>query len=103
MPSAARQGQAAEAISRLCLSGLDPTTLRQELSVLLRRAVPFDSCALVACDPATETAASFHIEDSDLKFVPAVIRNEYLEEDFNKFDVLARSLWPVGILSEATE
>ena len=102
MPTTAQRERTAERMRQLCQSRAEPEPFRLELLHLLRGAVPFDSCALVTCDPATGTAVSFHVEGSDRSFVPAVIRNEYLDADFNKFDDLGRSLWPVGILSEAT-
>lgn len=102
MPRTVDRQRAVEAIHRLCRSGLDPRAFRQELLVPLRKAVPFDGCALVLCDPATEVATSFLLEGSDVAYVPDVIRNELLEDDVNKFNDLAHSLWPVGILSQAT-
>jgi DNA-binding CsgD family transcriptional regulator len=103
MPSTAQRRRAGESIRQLCQSRFDPLTLRQELVPLLRRAVPFDGCCLVATDPAMGAGGtSFLFENVATGNVPRVIHNELEEEDFNKFDLLGRSFWPVGVLSEAT-
>jgi hypothetical protein len=40
-------------IKRLCLLGLDPTTLRQRVTERLSRAVPFESYVAFTMDPSS--------------------------------------------------
>ena len=40
-------------IKRLCLMGLDPTTLRQRVTERLKKAVPFDGYVAFTMDPSS--------------------------------------------------
>jgi DNA-binding CsgD family transcriptional regulator len=70
----------------------------------LRRLAPFDGACIVATDPGVKaggTGFTFHNMPTTAN-TPKVIAGELSGRDFNHFDALGRSLWPVGILSEAT-
>ena len=64
--------------------------------------LPYDSSCWLSLDPATLLPTghfTWHVEGDHLV---AMAANEYLEDDVNKFAVLAGASLPVGILSTAT-
>jgi DNA-binding CsgD family transcriptional regulator len=65
-------------------------------------AVPFDSACWLSLDPATLLPTSHFTREIGAAHVMALAANEYLEEDANKFAVLARAPLPVAVLSAAT-
>ena len=93
-----------EKLVELCHSGLDVPEFFDEAGRLLRRVVPFDGFCSLSLDPATLLPTSHITHDSmPPEDVPRLAENEYLQEDYNKFAMFARSPRPAGILSAATE
>jgi DNA-binding CsgD family transcriptional regulator/GAF domain-containing protein len=89
-------------VKRLCLMGLDPTTLRRRVTERMRRAVPYEAYAAFTMDPSNGliTHALQTIgNDSGLR---AYLERVYFEEDVLEFDWMARNRLPAGLLSEAT-
>jgi DNA-binding CsgD family transcriptional regulator len=68
----------------------------------LRRAVPFDAAFWATVDPATLLFTQSHQEEIPPDTIPYFIRNEFLDDDVNKWTSLARD--PVGVrtLAEVT-
>ncbi len=90
-------------IVRLSARGLDIAGFFDETGAILRRAVPFDGFCSMTVDPATMLLTSHIAHDSVRpEDVPRLGRNEFLEEDVNKFGVLARAPRPAGVLTDAT-
>jgi DNA-binding CsgD family transcriptional regulator len=83
------------AIIGLCRSGLAPEELRNRVLSRLRRAVPFEAAFWATVDPATLLFTQPHQEEIPASTVPYFIRNEFLEEDVNKWTTLARD--PLGV------
>jgi len=91
-------------IVRLAHSGIDSPTLRLEVMHRLRKVIPVDAFWVATADPATLLFTSAVKEAIPNKAVPRFVENEFLEDDFNKFRVLAASSRaPVGSLYRATE
>ena len=90
-------------IVRLSARGLEIAGFFDEAGAILRRAVPFDGFCSMTVDPATMLLTSHIAHDSVRpEDVPRLGRNEFLEEDVNKFGVLARAPRPSGVLTNAT-
>jgi DNA-binding CsgD family transcriptional regulator len=90
-------------VVRLSARGLDVPNFFEESGRLLRKGVAFDGFCSMTVDPATMLLTSHIAHDSVRpEDVPRLGRNEFLEEDVNKFAVLARAPRPAGVLSEAT-
>ncbi|HEX2503471.1 MAG TPA: hypothetical protein VHK00_05980, partial [Miltoncostaeaceae bacterium] len=71
---------------RLCHRGLDVAHFFEAAARLLRRAVPFDGVCWLTLDPATLLVTGHIPQDSfEPDEVPRLARNEYLEDDVNKF------------------
>lgn len=101
---ATAEGRAREDLLRCSTRGLDVTDFFEESGRILRRAVGFDGFCSMTVDPATMLLTSHIAHDSVRpEDVPRLGRNEFLEEDVNKFAVLARAPRPSGVLTEATE
>jgi DNA-binding CsgD family transcriptional regulator len=91
-------------VVRLSARGLDVASFFDEAGAILRKAVPFDGFCSMTVDPATMLLTSHIAHDSVRpEDVPRLGRNEFLEEDVNKFGVLARAPRPAGLLTDATE
>lgn len=90
-------------IVRLSSRGLDVASFFGEAGEVLRKAVPFDGFCSMTVDPATMLLTSHIAHDSVRpEDVPRLGRNEFLEEDVNKFGVLARAPRSSGVLTHAT-
>jgi DNA-binding CsgD family transcriptional regulator/GAF domain-containing protein len=97
------QERTRDEIVRLSARGLDVTGFFDEAGAILRKAVPFDGFCSMTVDPATMLLTSHIAHDSVRpEDVPRLGRNEFLEEDVNKFGVLARAPRPAGVLTDAT-
>jgi DNA-binding CsgD family transcriptional regulator len=100
----ARDRQSDGASSRRLGSPLSPRARRCGLETgrLLADAAPYDGCCWFTLDPAT-FLPTCHIAENSIRDedVHALARNEYEEEDVNKFSELARRR-AAGILSVAT-
>jgi DNA-binding CsgD family transcriptional regulator len=90
------------AIVDICRSGLSPDALRDGVLGRLRRAVPFDAAFWSTVDPVTLLFTRPHQEVLEADTVPYFIQNEFLDEDVNKWTVLARDAGGVRTLLEAT-
>src|SRR5215207_7765270 len=90
-------------IKRLCLMGLDPTTLRQRVTERLRRAVPFDGYVAFTMDPSSGLITHALVEEmGDESGLRLFLEHVYFEEDILEFNWMVRNWIPVGLLSEAT-
>lgn len=93
---------ARDRIERICVAGLDPTTLRLEVLTELRRVVGFDAYAWPLADPETGTGVAPLA--ADVPFVhelPLLMKLKYLSV-VNRWTALAGHPAPVGLLGEAT-
>jgi DNA-binding CsgD family transcriptional regulator len=90
------------AIVAICRSGLAPDALRDRVLSRLRRAVPFDAAFWATADPATLLFTQAHQEEIPGSTIPYFVRNEFLDEDVNKWTALARDRGGVRTLAEAT-
>lgn len=89
-------------IIRLCHSALDSRTLRSELLQRLRPIISFDYAYFSTTDPATQLGTSTVLAEEPPSWCMSVfLENEFLQEDFNKFNDMVRHHQTVGILSEA--
>ena len=89
-------------IKRLCLMGLDPTTLRQRVTERMRRAVPFEAYAAFTMDPSNGLITHALQTIGDESGLRAYIERVFFEDDVLAFDWMARNRLPAGLLSEAT-
>ena len=91
-------------IVRLAHSGLDSRTFRLQAMHQLRQIVPIDAFWVAIADPSTLLFTSAVKEAIVDAAVPRFVENEFLEDDVNKFRVLAASRGaPVNSLFRATE
>ncbi|MDP8907690.1 MAG: helix-turn-helix transcriptional regulator [Chloroflexota bacterium] len=92
-----------DALGRVVARGHDVTGFFEATGSVLRRSIPFDGFCSMTVDPATMLLTSHIVHDSVRpQDVPALGRNEFLEDDVNKFAVLARAPRPAGVLTQAT-
>ena len=88
---------------RLCHNGLDSRTFRLELLKRLGAVIPFDYVYFCTTDPATQfLTSSVMVEEPPPWTMSVFLENEFLRDDFNKFNDLLRGRRAVGLLSEAT-
>ena len=90
-------------IMQLCYAGHDARALRIEVFRRLRTLVPFDAYWCTTADPATLLPTGAVLENLPAPLIPALIANEYLVNDVNKFAHLARSRRPVNSLYSAAD
>jgi DNA-binding CsgD family transcriptional regulator len=88
-------------IRRLCHSGLDWVTLSERAGELIRRVVPHERVCWHPTDPATFLVTGSYVENLFGDGLPPLSWCEYAVDDVNKWAFLARTPWPVGILSRA--
>lgn len=89
-------------ILRLCHAGLDSRALRLAILKEMRKVTPIDSFWCATTDPATLLFTGSVIEGIPAHATPALLANEFLRNDANKFVALARSDTPVNNLHRAT-
>lgn len=90
-------------VKRLCLMGLDPTTLRQRATERLSRAVPFDGYVAFTMDPSSGLITHALVEEmGDESGLRLFLEHVYFEDDVLEFNWMVRNRLPVGLLSEAT-
>ncbi|MDQ1513129.1 MAG: hypothetical protein QOC59_971 [Microbacteriaceae bacterium] len=88
---------------RLSVRGYPVADFFQESGRALGGAIDFDGFCSMTVDPATMLLTSHIAHDSVRpEDVPSLARNEFLEDDVNKFGELAQQPRPAGILSQAT-
>jgi DNA-binding CsgD family transcriptional regulator len=87
----------------LCGRGLDWQTLVDEATAVIKRVIPNERFCFHTVDPATlllTGGAARNLDRAD--GYQLIVRNEYEQEDVNKWAVLARSQRVVGSLTTAT-
>ncbi|HEY3290410.1 MAG TPA: helix-turn-helix transcriptional regulator [Anaerolineae bacterium] len=90
-------------IIRLCHSALDSRALRDRLLQRLGHTIPFDYAYFSTTDPATQLGTGSVLALEPPAWCMTVfLENEYLQDDFNKFNDMVRHRQPVTVLSEAT-
>jgi DNA-binding CsgD family transcriptional regulator len=90
------------AIIEICRSGLPPEMLRECVLPRLRRGVRFDAAFWSTVDPATLLFTQPHQYQIPADTIPYFIRNEFIEEDVNKWTELARDRAGVRTLAGVT-
>ena len=88
---------------RLLHRGLDLAAFFDAADRTLQRIVPFDASCWLSLDPGIGLPTSHFSREYEFEHLMQLAANEFVEEDANKFAVLARSARPVGILSQATD
>jgi DNA-binding CsgD family transcriptional regulator len=94
--------RAQQDIIRLCHSGLDSRALRVAVFDKLQGVMPYAVFWCATTDPSTLLFTGAVHGGLDVCSVPALVSNELLREDFNKFTNLAKSRQPVSTLQIAT-
>jgi len=90
-------------VKRLCLMGLDPTTLRQRVTERLRRPVPFEAYAAFTMDPSSGLITHALQTIGDESGLRVYLERVFFEDDALEFDWMARNRIQAGLLSEATK
>jgi len=88
---------------RLLHRDLDLTGFFDAADRELQRRVPFEVSCWLSLDPGGGLPTSHFARDFQFDDFLQLAANEYMEDDVNKFAVLARATRPVGILSQATD
>jgi DNA-binding CsgD family transcriptional regulator len=89
-------------VSRLCRAGLGTSELLERLAAAIKEAVAYDAICIGATDPATVTfTTAFGIGLGD-KEASGFFENEYSQEDYAKYAVVASRRPPVAVLSIET-
>lgn len=101
--SAATANEVQREITALCHRGLDWAALSKQASRVIRKVVPHERVCWHPTDPATFLITGSYLENLFGTGLPPLPWCEYAVEDVNKWSFLARSPWPVGILSRATQ
>ncbi len=83
-------------------AGLDLDALRQEVLPRLRRAVAIDALWLATVDPATLLFTRTYREEIPENTGPYFVKNEFLDNDVNKWVELARDRRGARTLADAT-
>jgi DNA-binding CsgD family transcriptional regulator len=81
---------------------LDLAEYFEAVELALRRLVPFDASCWLSLDPGTGLPTSHVSRLYGSTHFMALVANEYLEDDVNKFALLAGAARPVGLMSTAT-
>jgi DNA-binding CsgD family transcriptional regulator len=88
---------------RLLHRGLDLSGFFDAADRTLQRIVPFEASCWLSLDPGVVLPTSHFSREYGFEHLMQLVANEFIEEDANKFAVLARAARPVGILSQATD
>ena len=90
-------------VKRLCLMGLDPTTLRQRVLERMRKAVPYEGYVAFTMDPSSGLITHGIVEEmGDESGLRVFLEHVLFEDDILEFNWMVRNRLPVGLLSEAT-
>jgi DNA-binding CsgD family transcriptional regulator len=89
-------------VKRLCLMGLDATTLRRRVAERMRSAVPYEAYAAFTMDPSNGLITHALQTIGDQSGLRVYLERVYFEDDALEFDWMARNRLPAGLLSEAT-
>ena len=90
-------------IIQLCHSGLDSVTFRAAAMRRMRRVLPVDAFWFATADPTTLLFTSAVVDAIPERATPLFVRNEFLEDDVNKWTRLAAARPPVDSLYRATK
>lgn len=102
MPLTPVQARARDRLCRLAVAGLDVESFWRTATDELARAVDFDwRPCWFTLDPSSLVITSHFNEEID-ELDPAVFRNEYVEDDFNKMADLGAAADDVATLARAT-
>src|SRR4051812_8771502 len=99
--AAAAQGHR-EAFVRLVHRPLDLGAYFDAIELAFRRIVPFDAACWLSLDPGTWLPTSHVSRLYASTHFMALVANEYLEGDVNKFAALAGAGRPAAIMSAST-
>lgn len=102
MIGAPAQNNLVAAVADACRSGLDVDELRARVLPRIRRVVPVDALWWAVSDPATMLFNRAEREEIPAETGPYLIRNEFLEDDVNKWTAVARDPHGVRTLWDAT-
>jgi DNA-binding CsgD family transcriptional regulator len=89
-------------LQRLAESGLDVAAFQMEAMRRLRSLITIDAAFLATVDPETLLFTGARSEEPLVEAASLFLDNEYGNDDFNKFTMLARSADPVSSLDVAT-
>jgi DNA-binding CsgD family transcriptional regulator len=89
-------------VKRLCLMGLDSTTLRQRVTERMRQAVPFEAYAAFTMDPSNGLITHAIQTIGDEGGLRVYLERVFFEDAALEFDWMARNRIQAGLLSEAT-
>lgn len=102
MISGSAQDNLVAVIASACRGGFDLDELRRRLLPRIRRAVPIDAFWWAVADPATMLFNRAERKEIPADTGPYFIRNEFVEDDVNKWTTLARDPHGVRTLWDAT-
>ena len=86
-------------IKRLCLMGLDATTLRQRVTERLGRAVPYEGYVAFTMDPSNGLITHALVEEmGDEWGLRIFLEHVYFEDDILEFNWMVRNRLPAGLL-----
>lgn len=102
MIGGARRDDLLATVAATCRSGLDLDELRRRVLPRLRRAIPIDALWWAAVDPATLLFTRAERDEIPVETGPYFVRNEFLEDDVNKWSELAHDRRGVRTLFQAT-
>lgn len=89
-------------IIRLSGAALDSRSRRSRVVEQLRRAVPVDAVFFASCDPSSLLFTDVMADAVLQRLTTMFLRNEFLDNDVNKFRTIAASSTPVATLDQAT-
>lgn len=93
---------AEQEVIRLCHAGLDSWSLRRAAFAQIERIIPYEAYWCATTDPATLLFTGAVENGCTPDTWQPYIDNELMQDDFNKFTVLARTRYPVSTLKTAT-
>ncbi|GAB2652138.1 LuxR C-terminal-related transcriptional regulator [Kribbella swartbergensis] len=92
-----------EVLIQRCYAGLDADQLRAETLTRLRKLMTVDAAFFATVDPATILFTSARADEPLGESTEQFLRNEFGQDDVNKFAVLAAARDPVNSLGHATK
>jgi DNA-binding CsgD family transcriptional regulator len=90
------------ALVDICRAGLQADRLREEVLSRLGRAVPFDAAFWATLDPATLLFTRGHQQDIPSDTSAYFVRNEFADDDVNRWTALAQDRAGVRSLAQVT-
>src|SRR5437764_877220 len=81
--------RAKQEIVRTANGPRDRTTFYRDTAAVVRRVVPYWGACWITFDPASLLFTSHFTDELPAEGFPLLCRNEYLEEDVNKFALLS--------------